>query len=265
MALLANSAARISNVQALKSTRTTATARPTVAVTKASVVSDWYLKYCKSAPDSKTAYYGAERGLWHGASADKVPSHLDGTLPADFGFDPLALGRKGGDDLAKLGEQEVIHGRYAMLAVTGMAAPEFSASLFDNADDAIWYNAGKTILDGPVDFVGNPGLVHASNLYAVIGVQFIAMQLSEYYRAKGGPLGEAKGVYPGGAFDPLGFADDEEALAELKVKEVKNGRLAMLAVGGCYAQSFVSSQGPVADVFAHAADPTHYVLFGSAL
>eukprot|EP00958_Prasinococcus_capsulatus_P015675 scaffold1677_cov247-Prasinococcus_capsulatus_cf.AAC.1 len=177
----------------------------------------------------------------------------------------MALGKKGGDDLAKLSEQEVIHGRFAMMAVTGMVAPEFSASLFENADDAVWYNVGKTILSGPIDFVGDSSLVHASNLYAVIAVQFVAMQLSEYYRAKGGPLGEAAGAYPGGAFDPMGFADDEEAFAELKVKEVKNGRLAMLAVAGCYAQSFVSSQGPVADVFAHAADPTHYVLFGSAL
>jgi len=237
----------------------------------------------KAAAPAKNRWTGSESGFdeakWYGPDRvlflptgfldrDEVPDYLDGSLPGDYGYDPLSLGQSV-EQVAKYREFELLHGRWAMLGAFGALVPEILAS-FGGSDipGAVWWQTGAAQLNGGELLWGGsvPTLPLPVNLALTVAV-FAAL---ENFRKSGEEISGlpsifpngpgAEPLYPGGSFDPLGLADDPVALAELKVKEIKNGRLAMVSMLGFAAQAAVTQEGPFANWSKHVANPFGYNL-----
>ena len=187
---------------------------------------------------------------------------MDGTLAGDYGFDPLKLGADGKIEQYRVAE--VIHARWAMLAIPGIVIPEALG-----VPGGVWTETGKVFLDGEA---GRPEILQNPYLFAAIQVALFAAV--EGYRAGKAPAPDGfvpfKGKFsgsdfsgldpinPGGPLDFFNVAATPEDLAVLKVKEIKNGRLAMIAMLGVFVQGLTTGEGPAANWGKHVADPFGY-------
>eukprot|EP00475_Leptophrys_vorax_P007870 TRINITY_DN15003_c0_g2_i1.p1 TRINITY_DN15003_c0_g2~~TRINITY_DN15003_c0_g2_i1.p1 ORF type:complete len:293 (-),score=6.81 TRINITY_DN15003_c0_g2_i1:129-1007(-) len=176
------------------------------------------------------------------------------------------------ETFAKTRALEVIHARWAMIGVVGCLVPEVLARVRASSEvgSAVWFKPGVEILShshGSQDSVFHSlvnaldGAVfsHPETLATLVAVQILITALVEGFRVAGGPLGDASDpIYPGGSFDPLGFAESRNPtqLAELKGMELQNGRLAMFSMLGFLAQAIVTGKGPIDNLLEHLSDPS---------
>merc|ERR1719473_2411522 len=212
----------------------------------------------------------SKTGLWF--ASDQSLSYLDGTLPGDFGFDPLGVYDPDGKGFAVspswLQYAEVIHARWAMLGAAGCIAPEIlgKAGIIPEETSIPWFEAGVIPPAGSFD-------QYWSDPYTIFFVEVVLMQFAELkrwqdYRNPGSQgkqyflgLERALGgsgdpAYPGGPFfNMLGLGKTESEMNELKLKEIKNGRLAMLAMWGYGAQAVLTGKGPLENLADHLSDP----------
>ncbi|XP_062094873.1 photosystem I chlorophyll a/b-binding protein 5, chloroplastic-like isoform X2 [Humulus lupulus] len=188
------------------------------------------------------------------------PPHLDGSLAGDYGFDPLGLGEDP-ESLRWYVQAELVHARFAMLGVAGILLTDL-LRVAGVSNLPLWYKAGAI----------KYGFANTETLFIV---QLILMGFVETKRymdfvspgsqaKKGSFFGlevALEGLepgYPGGPLlNPLGLAKDIKNSQEWKLKEIKNGRLAMMAMLGFFVQASVTHVGPVDNLLEHLSDPWH--------
>jgi|Transcript_23634 hypothetical protein len=178
------------------------------------------------------------------------PINLDGSMVGDVGFDPLYLSSipknfagfiqppsweetEGIETLYWMREAELKHGRVAMMAWFGWLATDgafgfplrFPGELYSVESIPNAYNAHNILVDqGSMTFM----LVAAGVIEFCTGAALVQVSKGENDR-EAGDYG----------LDPLSFLKDksEDEVNRMKLRELLNGRLAMLAFSGVCTQA----------------------------
>lgn len=190
--------------------------------------------------DKSKIVESSRKAQWFPIGNMKSPAILDGRLAGDVGFDPLGFS-KSNKTLYWMREAELKHGRLAMLAAIGWPLSELwhkPIAEFMQLDSILASgDRAPSILNGGLSSIYASGMLMASIAIAGIlegksmnsGEVFWNAEKSEHY--KPGDLG----------FDPLSlYTKRNEDKKDMELAEIKNGRLAMVAISAYVAQEVVT-------------------------
>lgn len=172
----------------------------------------------------------------------KAPEMLDGSLAGDVGFDPLGFSSSK-KTLYWMREAEVKHARLAMLAAIGWPLSELwhrelahmlhMDSLLASGDKA------PSIINGGLSNVYATSVLVASSLVAGF-LEKKAMDTGEIFWNSVKPDNYVPGNY---GFDPLELYEKRpEGKKSMETAEIKNGRLAMIAITVYVIEEIITGQ-----------------------
>ncbi|GAX29597.1 light-harvesting complex I chlorophyll a/b binding protein 2 [Fistulifera solaris] len=164
-------------------------------------------------------------------------SVLDGSYPGDRGFDPLGFS-KSKPALYQYRQAEIKHARLAMLAAVGWPVSELLnpkiAEYFHLSPTVDETGCAPSILNGTLNKI-NP-IFWIAWVLAASWIESYGLSRIKTANALPGDLG----------FDPLGlYPRDEAGQRYMQLAEIRNGRLAMVAITAFVFQEYITDYGVV--------------------
>jgi len=157
-------------------------------------------------------------------------------MPFNFGdktsknFDPLGFSERAPEWLNWFREAELKHGRQAMLGVVGFVVPEFVRV----PGEQFSFEAVPKVLDAHDALLGTSMKQILLWVSLMEAMSFAALANMNEFDREPGNFG----------FDPLGlYPTDPQKRKQMQLSELKNGRLAMVALGGMVHGAIVTGHG----------------------